>query len=113
MSINCPGPSQPVRNIELSRIINNYLNSNNQIIVHRSARENVFNEQQTQCDLYICISEKHFRLSLMLKKKNDLVMKIMKLLMLNEREHKYKVRQRIISNTNVATIVSYEDYDNE
>ncbi len=40
-------------------------------------------------------------------------MKITKILMLHERLYKYKDRLRIISDTNVTTIASYEDNDNE
>jgi hypothetical protein len=44
----------------------------------------------------------------MLKIKKDLLMKIKKLLILHEREYKYKNRLRIVSDTNVATTASYE-----
>jgi hypothetical protein len=49
----------------------------------------------------------------MLKIKKDLFMKITKILVLHERGHKYKYSLRIITDTNVAKIASYEDYDNE
>ncbi len=49
----------------------------------------------------------------MLKTKKNLVMKIIKLLIQHEREYKCKDGSRIIGDTNVATIASYEDYDNE
>ncbi len=49
----------------------------------------------------------------MLKMKQDLFIKIMKLLILHEREYKYKDGLRIISDTNVATIASYEDFGSE
>jgi hypothetical protein len=49
----------------------------------------------------------------MLKIKKNLFMKIMKLLLLHERRCKCKDRLRTISDTNVATIASYEDYDSE
>ncbi len=49
----------------------------------------------------------------MLKTKKNLVMKTMKLLILHEREYKCKDGSRIIRDTNLATIASYEDYDNE
>ncbi len=108
MLIHCPGDSQPVRSIELSTTIEFSLNKHNQIITDRFARENVFNEQQIQCYLYIYFSEKYYRFSLMLKIKKDLLMKIKKLLILHEREYKYKNRLRIVSDTNVATTASYE-----
>jgi hypothetical protein len=40
-------------------------------------------------------------------------MKIIKLLMLLETGYKYKDRWRIISDTNEAIIVSYENYDSK
>ncbi len=113
MSTHCPGPSQPNRNIDLSRIINFYTNKNNQTIIDGFARENIFYKQQILCDLYICFSQKHYRISLLLKKEIDLLMEIMKRLMQLERGYKYKYRLRIISDTDVATTASCEDNDNE
>jgi hypothetical protein len=61
----------------------------------------------------IYFSEKHYRFSLILKIKKDLYMKITKILILHEKGYIHKDRLRIICDTSVATIASYEDCDNE
>ncbi len=61
----------------------------------------------------IYFSEKHYRFRLILKIKKNLYMKITKILILHEGGYTYEDTLKIISDTSIATIASYEDYDNE